>query len=202
MAFFNDLLGSLGISGGSGFIYTLISYVIWGLVIGVIFATIIIFARNKIKYQYQAVILKRRRDNIETGIPTAVSLVGKAGYFQKKKTGAWVYRIKWGMMPWQQMESRILPNPDHMIGNLAIFQQPQKDTLVQAKIDVNWKGDEKVFTIEPIADEIKHAVQLELKEADQILKTSKINPTVVGMTILGIIIIAFIIGFYFLSKAG
>lgn len=191
-----DFLGRFGISGG--FAYQFMQTFIWGLIIISVVTVIALLIRNKVKYQYWGFVLKRRQNDAATGEPTSNFISGKAGYF-KKKSGKTVYRIKYGIMPWQQIETAILPDPKYMIGNLAVFIQHQKDNLTQAGISVDWEGH---MHIEPISDEIKFGIQLEMNELDRILRVDKYNPTVVGMFILGIILVAGIVVFYFLNKGG
>jgi len=179
-------------SGGS-----ILKILIWGLLLGVSIGMIIKVIRDKLKYQYQGEIFKRRQSDSE-GIPSAVNLSGKAGYFKDKKTGRIIFRIKFGLMPWQQVQLNKLPDPKYMIGNKVYYVQLNKDNLVQAKLDVDWNGK---FTLNPVEDDLKAMAMMDIKDKESALNVTKMTPLVVGMVVMGLIIMSGIIVFYFLGKA-
>ena len=169
---------------------------IWIICGGAVLTLVGIFVRNRMKYVYYGLVFKRRQESIE-GIPQAMIVQGKAGYF-KRKSGKSVFRIKYGMMPWQKIETSQLPDPKYMMGNTVILLQLQKDNYAQAKVKVNWEGE---FNLEPIDDSLKFDALLELSEIDKVLATKKMSPVTVGMVVIGLIIVAGIIVYYFLGKA-
>ncbi len=171
--------------------------IIWIISAGIVLTLLVLFIRNRLKYVYYGLVFKRRQEGID-GLPQAMIVQGKAGYF-KKKSGKTVFRIKYGLMPWQQIETSQLPDPKHMMGNTVIFLQLQKGNFAQAKIKVDWDG--KDFKLEPIDDSLKFDALLELSEVDRVLDTKKMNPVTVGMVVIGLIIVAGIIVYYFLGKA-
>lgn len=171
---------------------------LWGLILGVAFIFLVVFIRNKIKYQYYGLCLRRRQDSFE-GIPQAMLVQGKAGYF-KKKSGKTVFRIKYGLAPWKTIETAQLPDPEFIVGNTIVLLQLQKDNFTQAKIEIDWVG--KKFKLEPIDDSLKYDAMLELSEIDRALETKKISATTIGILIMGLIIVSGIIVYYFLGKAG
>ena len=176
---------------------SIIKILIWGLLLGVSVGMIIKVIRDKLKYQYQGEIFKRRQSDSE-GIPSAVNLSGKAGYFKDKKTGRIIFRIKFGLMPWQQVQLNKLPDPKYMIGNKVYYVQLNKDNLVQAKLDVDWNGK---FTLNPVEDDLKAMAMMDIKDKESALNVTKMTPLVVGMVVMGLIIMSGIIVFYFLGKA-
>lgn len=171
---------------------------LWGLIIGVTISFLIIVIRNKMKYQYYGLAFRRRQDSLDN-LPQAMIVQGKAGYF-KKKGGKTIFRIKYGLAPWKNIETSQLPDPQYMMGNTVILLQVQKDNFTQAKISVNWEG--QTFKLEPIDDSLKYDALLEMKEIDNILDTKKLAPVTVGMIVMGLIIVTGIIVYYFLGKAG
>ena len=170
---------------------------IWTIGAGAVLTALILFIKNKLKYVYYGLVFKRRQENID-GVPQAMTVQGKAGYF-KRKSGKTVFRIKYGFMPWQKVESSQLPDPKHMLGNTVAFLQLQKDNFAQARMKVDWEG--QTFKLEPIDDSLKFGALLELGEIDTVLATKKMSPVTVGMFIIGLIIVAGIIVYYFLGKA-
>ncbi len=171
--------------------------VIWIIGAGIVLTVLVVFIKNRLKYVYYGLVFKRRQDNIE-GVPQAMTVQGKAGYF-KRKSGKTVFRIKYGMMPWQKIETSQLPDPKYMLGNTVAFLQLQKDNFAQAKMKVNWEGE--TFKLEPIDDSLKFDALLELSEIDKVLATKKMAPVTVGMVVIGLILVAGIIVYYFLGKA-
>jgi len=149
----------------------------------------------KFKYVYRAEIFKRRQDY--DGIPTANVSYGIAGYF-KKRTGKTVFRIRYGIRPSQVIELSKLPDPNYMIGNKVVYQQLNKDNFVQSKVNIDWDG---LLKLEPVEDDLKYSAEMDINEKLKILDTTKIKPIVVGMMIMGLIIVAGIVVFYFLGKA-
>jgi len=175
----------------------IMNIVIWGVLLGGSVGVIIKVIRDKLKYKYQGEIFKRRQSDVE-GIPDAVNLSGKAGYFKDKKTGRTVFRIKFGMMPWQQVQLNKLPDPKYMIGNKVYYVQLNKDNLVQAKLEVDWNGK---FILNPVEDDLKAMAMMDIKDKESALNVTKMTPLVVGMVVMGLIIMSGIIVFYFLGKA-
>ena len=176
---------------------SIINILVWGLVLGVSIGVIVKVIRDKLKYKYQGEIFKRRQSDVE-GIPDAVNLNGKAGYFKDRKTGRTIFRIKFGAMPWQQVQLNKLPDPKYMIGNKVYYVQLNKDNLVQAKLDVDWNGK---FTLNPVEDDLKAMAMMDIKDKESALNVTKMTPLVVGMVVMGLIIMSGIIVFYFLGKA-
>lgn len=188
-------LGSFTPSASS--IYSFLSVLIWGLIIIAILFPLIVFIRNKIKYRYTGEIWKRRQDNFNDGLPSSNIISGKAGYF-KNKNGKTIFRIKYGKMPWQKIETTKLPDPKYMIGEKVYYQQLQKDNLIQAKIEVDWEG---TFKLQPIEDDVCFAAQQSIMETNNILKTSKLTPITIGFIVMGLVLVTGIVVFYFLTKA-
>lgn len=175
----------------------IMNVVIWGVVLGGSIGLIIKVIRDKLKYKYQGEIFKRRQSDIE-GEPNAQNLFGKAGYFKDKKTGRTVFRVKFGMMPWQQIQLNKLPDPKYMIGNKVYYVQLNKDNFVQAKLEIDWNGN---FTLNPVEDDLKTMAMMDIKDKENALNVTKMTPLVVGMVVMGLIIMSGIIVFYFLGKA-
>lgn len=188
-----SLTGYLPSFSGSSLIPTLL----WGLLLigGTVLA--IMFIKNRLKYKYYGLVFKRRQESFD-GLPQAMLVQGKAGYF-KTKTGKTVFRIKYGIMPWMKVQTSQLPDPQYMLGNTVIILQLQKDNYTQAKIAVDWEGSN--FKLEPIDDSLKYDAMLELSEIDKVLDNKKLSPITVGLIIMGLIIVSGIVVFYFLGKA-
>jgi len=189
-------IDSLMPSMGAFSLASFVKMLIYGSFIGGCLGFGIKFIKDKIKYQYFGIVL-RRRQSLEQGIPESKVIWGKAGYFTKKG-GKSVFRIKWGLMPWQQVELSKLPNPEHMIDRFVVYEQLNKDNLVQCKIDIDWDGGLK---IEPVEDDLKYGAMLDIYDKERILDTKKLTPLIVGMLVMGLILVAGIIVFYFLTKA-
>lgn len=189
-------LNSLIPNWGAFSLGSFIKMLIYGTLIGGSLGVGIKFLRDKIKYQYFGIIL-RRRQSLEKGIPESKVVWGKAGYFIKKG-GKNVFRIKYGLMPWHQVELSKLPDPEHMIDKIVMYEQLNKDNLVQCKIDIDWDGE---LNIEPVEDDLKYGAMLDIYDKERILDTKKLTPLVVGMLVMGLILVAGIIVFYFLTKA-
>ena len=181
----------------AGNIASFVKVFLWVFIIGGGLGFIILLIRNKVKYQYIGEIFKRRQEDFETNIPQSKFIFGKAGYF-KKGRGKTVFRIKYGMMPWQQIELSKLPDPKYMVGNKVYYLQLNKDNLVQAKMTIDWAGEIK---LEPVEDDLKYGAMQDLYEMDQALETKRLNPVTVGLMIMGLIIVTGIIVFYFLGQA-
>ena len=177
-------------------ISSFINILFWGGLVTVVFVVAGIMIYRKVKYQYYGEIYKRRQGIGGEGIPSAVIVRGKAGYFTKK-TGKTVFRIKWGELPWKKIELSKLPDPDHMIGNKVVYLQLNKDNLIQAKVSIDWNG---VFKLEPVEDDLKYGAQLSMEENTKILDQKRMSPVVVGMVVMGLILISGIVVFYFLTK--
>ncbi len=178
----------------SGFITTLI----WGAIIIIIVTFIAILIRNKIKYTYYGYVFKKRQDDEFTKIPESKTIKGKAGYFTKK--GKTVFRIKFGMMPWQQIELTKLPDPSFMVDNNVYYLQLNKDNYVQAKMNIDWDGDIRELSLEPVEDDLKYGAKLDLAEKDRILNPKSTFEKVAPFIILGLIIFTGIIVMYFVQK--
>jgi len=186
----NSLIPSVGSIG------SFVKILLWGLLIGGGLGAVIVLIRNKIKYQYAGEVFKRRQDDFDSGIPQTKHIEGKAGYFTKK--GKTIFRVKYGLMPWQQIELSKLPDPKYMVGNKVYYLQLNKDNLVQARMDINWAGTG--MSLEPVEDDLKYGAMLDIYEKDKILDTKRLTPLTVGMIIIGLIIVTGIVVFYFLGK--
>lgn len=178
-----------------GSLSNFIPMLVWGIIFGGVLIVAVIFIRNKLKYVYYGIIFKRRQ-SLEEGIPESKVLKGKAGYFNKK--GKSVFRIKYGIKPWDMVELNKLPDPNYMLDNLAVYEQLNKDNLVQCKMDIDWDGGLKIV---PVEEDLKYGALIDIYEKDKVLDTKKISTTTVGMIIIGMILVAGIIVYYFLSKA-
>lgn len=178
---------------------SMITTLLWILVVGVVLTAGGFWVRDKIRYQYHSTIFRRRQDNPMTGEPESAVLDGKSGYFPKK-SGKTVFRIKYGKMPWQVMETSKLPNPKYMLGNRVFFSQIQKGNIVQQKIKVDWRLND--VEINPVEDDVKFQAQMEMTENRTVLAARSMSPVTVGIIVLGVIVVAMTIGFYFMSQAG
>ncbi len=178
----------------SSFMTTLI----WGSIVIVTITFIAIVIRNKVKYTYYGYIFKKRQENSETNIPESKTTEGKAGYFNKK--GKTVFRVKFGMMPWQQIELTKLPDPTYMIDNNVYYLQLNKDNYVQAEMKIDWEGEKRNLSLEPVEDDLKYGAKLDLAEKDSILNPKSTFEKVAPFVILGLIIFTGIIIMYFVQK--
>ena len=178
--------------GLSGFL----GVVIWGTIIIGIVTILSLYIRNKIKYVYVAEIFRRRQDSLSDGEPKAKLITGKAGYFNIK--GRIVFRIKYGMMPWQQIQLNKIPDPQYMIDNKVWYAQLQKDNYVQMKYDIDWNGK---FKLEPVEDDLQYGASLDFAEKEKILRTESGWQKYGGPITLGLILVAGIIAMYFQTKA-
>ena len=181
----------------AGGVSSFLSVIIWGTIVITIVTIIAIIIRNKVKYQYSGVIYKRRQENLQTGLPESVIIEGKAGYFVKKKRKT-VFRIKWGKMPWQQVELTKLPDPKYMVGNKVYYVQLNKDNYVQCKAEIDWEG---AFKLEPVEDDLKYGAELDMAEKGVILDTKSTWDRAAPFVAMGIFLVVGIIVFYFNSKA-
>lgn len=172
------------------------SILLWGTVFLVLVTAIGIWARNKIKYQYRAEVFKRRQEDFDSGIPDSKTVEGKAGYFIVR--GKTIFRIKYGPMPWQQIQLSKIPDPKYMIDNKVYYLQLQKDNYVQAKMSIDWKGE---FSLKPVEDDLKYGAQLDIMEKDKILNTKTTWEKFGGPVIMGFIFIAGIMAMYFVQKS-
>jgi len=175
-----------------------IKIAIWGLVLGISISFIIVSIRNRVKYKYLAEIFKKRQ-SINEEEPSSSIYGGKAGYFIDKKTKRTVFRIKYGVMPWQKIQLNKLPDPTYMIGNKVYYQQLNKDNLVQARLDIDWEGE---FKLTPVEDDLKTMAMQDIQDKMNILNTSKLTPITIGFIVMGLIIVSGIVVFYFLNKGG
>lgn len=189
-----DLGSWFNFSSASSFVTTLI----WGALSIIIVTFIAIAIRNKVKYTYYGYIYKKRQDDHETKIPESKTIQGKAGYFNKK--GKTVFRVKFGMMPWQQIELTKLPDPTFMIDNNVYYLQLNKDNYVQAEMKIDWEGTVRELSLEPVEDDLKYGAKLDLAEKDKILNPKSTLEKVTPFIVLGLIIFAGIITMYFIQK--
>lgn len=172
-----------------------VKVILWGGAMGILIIIAKFVMNLKFKYTYRAEIFKKRQDY--DGVPSSLVNWGIAGYF-KKRTGKTVFRIKYGIRPSQTIELSKLPDPSHMIGNKVVYLQLNKDNFVQAKVTIDWKGN---YKLEPVEDDLKYSAEIDINEKLKILDNTKMKPVIVGMIVMGMIIVAGIIVFYFLSKA-
>ncbi|KKL90150.1 hypothetical protein LCGC14_1907560 [marine sediment metagenome] len=186
---FTKIIPSGSLSGTMGII-------LWGTLFIAICVVIGLMIRNKVKYIYRARVYKRRQDDFQTNAPASKLVMGKAGYFNVK--GRIVFRIKYGMMPWHQIELSKIPDPKYMIDNEVTYIQLQKDNYVQAKMEIDWKGD---FNLKPVEDDIKYGAQQDLMEKQMVLQIESKWQKYGGPITLGIILVAGIIALYFQTQA-
>ena len=184
----------MGSGGASSFMSTII---LGALVISIV-TVIAIIIRNKVKYTYYGYIYKRRQDDLDTNLQRSQTIQGKAGYFNKK--GKTVFRIKFGAMPWQQVELTKLPDPNFMVGNNVYYIQLNKDNYVQAEMRIDWEGEGRGLKLEPVEDDLKYGAKLDLLEKANILDTKSAFEKMAPMLVLGLIICAGIITMYFIQK--
>lgn len=181
------------IAGANSYIYMLV----YGLLFFGGILVLIMVVRNFLKFKYYAVVHRIRQNDPHSGKPTSAILRGKAGYFYKK--GRDVFVIKYGMMPWQRIQINKLPNPKYMEDNVVTFIQYNVGELTQAKTILNWKmGD---VEIQPVESSTKAAAKQELKELISIFNIKSKLQENSGILIMGFVLIAGIIAFYFISKA-
>ncbi len=181
-------------ASASSFITTMI----WGAIVIIAVTFIAILIRNKIKYTYYGYVFKKRQEDFDSGIPQSKTMKGKAGYFNKK--GKTVFRIKFGMMPWQQIELSKLPDPAFMIDNNVYYLQLNKDNYVQAEMDIGWEGEKRGLSLEVVEDDLKYGAKLDLAEKDKILNPKSTLEKIAPFVVLGLIIFAGIITMYFIQK--
>ncbi len=193
MAFFN-ISDWFSLDSMSSFVTTMI----WGAVVLIAVTFIAVFIRNKIKYAYYGYIYKKRQGDDLTKIPSSKTIKGKAGYFTKG--GKTVFRIKFGMMPWQQIELSKLPDPTYMIDNNVYYLQLNKDNYVQAEMRIDWEGENRGLSLEPVEDDLKYGAKLNLAEMDKILIPKSTFEKVIPFIVLGLIIFTGIIIMYFVQK--
>ena len=179
-----------------GSLASFIKMLIGGGILMAILSFVGIIIYNKVKYKYQGEVYRRRQDDLGTGEPTAKIVSGKAGYFTKSG-GKNVFRIRFGHMPWQKIEISKLPKAENMIGNKVVYLQLNKDNLVQAKVNIDWKGE---FELKPVEDDLKYGAQLNMQENNMILEQKRLTPLVAGIMVIGFILVTGIIVFYFLRK--
>lgn len=180
----------------SGSFGSTISVILWGTLVIAIITFGGLAIRNKVKYIYKARVYKRRQEDFQTNIPATKLITGKAGYFNV--LGKTVFRIKYGMMPWQQIELSKLPDPKYMIDNEVTYIQLQKDNYVQARMDVDWEGD---FKLEPVEDDLKYGAQLDMEEKRRVLQTESAWQKYGGQITLGLILVGGMVALYFQTKA-
>lgn len=173
----------------------------WVFILIFVIGIIWYFARERLVYKYWGEIEKRRSDDWRTGEPTSDIVRGKAGYIKTKQ--GHVFKIKWGMMPWQNVTVMKLPNPKYMKGNTAYFIQYDVGELVQAKKNIVWDydtGTAKV-EIEPVDSNTKAAAKMEIKDYSMVFKVTDRLKENMGIVIMGFILVAGIISIYFVNKA-
>ena len=191
-------LGKLGGFFGADAASSFMSTVIWGMLVLGVVVVIAVIIRNKVKYTYYGYIYKRRQDDLDTHLQRSQTVQGKAGYFNKK--GKTVFRIKFGGMPWQQIELTKLPDPNFMVGNNVYYIQLNKDNYVQAEMQIDWEGESRGLSLEPVEDDLKYGAKLDLLEKSNILDTKSSLEKVAPFVVLGLIIFAGIITMYFIQK--
>ncbi len=191
---FIDIGSWFNMGSMSSFITTLI----WGSIVIITVTFIAVLIRNKIKYNYYGYVYKKRQDDHETNIPESKTIQGKAGYFNKR--GRTIFRIKFGMMPWQQIELTKLPDPTFMIDNNVYYLQLNKDNYVQAEMRIDWEGESRKLSLEPVEDDLKYGAKLDLAEKDKILNPKSTLEKITPFIVLGLIIFAGIITMYFIQK--
>lgn len=188
-----DLGGKFIPSGNLG---DFVGMLVWGFIFLAAVIVVVIMVKNFVKYRYAGEVYKRRQNDPLTGEPQSVVISGKAGYF--KKNGIPTFRIKYGFLPWQQVEIMKLPDPKYMVGNKAIFYQYNIGEIVQAKAVMDWnKGD---VIIEPVDSTTKAAAKLEVSQYSAIFSTKKLLQENAGIVIMGFLFIAGIVAMYFVSK--
>lgn len=172
------------------------SILIWGVIFIGLITTAAIYGRNKVKYTYRAEVFKRRQEDFDSGIPSSKSIEGKAGYFVVR--GRTVFRIRYGWLPWQQIELTKIPDPKYMVDSKVYYIQLQKDNYVQAKFSIDWEGD---FSLKPVEDDLKYGAQLDMMQKDAILNTKTTWEKFGGPIMMSFIFIAGIMAMYFVSKS-
>ncbi len=200
MGIMDGISGTLGGFSMAG-VMQFLMIIVWGIIIIVPITVIALAIRNHMKYAYTARVFKRRQGDPFSGLPQSKKIEGKAGYFKRRKTGQTVFRIKFGKMPWQQIEVTKMPNPDHMQGNEVTYLQVQKDNFIQARSEIDWQT--ATTRIYPVEDDTTYGVNLDMKQKGTVLSSSgerfKQNALMVGGMVM--LLVAGIIVFYFLSKA-
>lgn len=194
MAIWDEWLGNFA---NPGWVSSLLGVAFWSFIFLAVAIVAGIYVRGLIKYRYYGTVHKRRQDNYQ-GIPDSERIQGKAGYF--KMGGLDVYRIKYGMWPWQIVNIKKLPDPRYMTANKreAIFLQYNIGEYVQAKQTINWKKGE--IEIEPVDSTTKGAAKQELQAYRSILDSNKFKEYV-GPIMMGLIFIAGIVALYFVQQA-
>ncbi len=177
-------LGKLGGFFGADAASSFMSTVIWGMLVLGVVVVIAVIIRNKVKYTYYGYIYKRRQDDLDTHLQRSQTVQGKAGYFNKK--GKTVFRIKFGGMPWQQIELTKLPDPNFMVGNNVYYIQLNKDNYVQAEMQIDWEGESRGLSLEPVEDDLKYGAKLDLLEKSNILDTKSSLEKVAPFVVLGL----------------
>lgn len=178
---------------------TMAFWVFLGLMV---IAGVWVFARERLVYKYWGEVEKRRAVDWRTNIPTSEVVRGKAGYI-KTKDGH-VFKIKWGIMPWQNIVIKKLPNPKYMVGNTAYFIQYDVGEIVQAKKVIEWDyldPEKGRIIIEPVDSNTKAAAKLDMKEYSMVFKVTDKLKENMGIIIMGFILVAGIISIYFVNKA-
>ena len=155
------------------------------------------FIRDKIKYRYHGVVQKRRQVDWMTGQPSSKKVEGKAGYFQSN--GRPIFRIKYGWMPWQVIDIKKLPDPNYMQDETAYFLQYNVGEYAQAKMNINWETE--TIKIEPVDSTTKAAAKQELSDYSFVFSASNKLKENLGIAIMGFLLIAGIIAYYFVNKA-
>lgn len=186
---FSDMIPSVG--SWDGFF----SILLWGTIFIILITGLVIWIRNKIKYNYYAKVFKRRQEDFDSNIPTSKAIEGKAGYFIIR--GKTVFRIKYGPLPWQQIQLSKIPDPKFMVDNQVYYLQLQKDNYVQAKLEIDWEGD---LSLKPVEDDLKYGAQLDIMEKDKILNQKTNWEKYGGPIIMSFIFIAGIMAMYFVQK--
>lgn len=196
----------LGTSIGIGAVGGLFSTLLWGLLGAGLVGVFIYFLNSKMKYKYNVLVIKRRDSKYKTinDDKSDIVISGKGGYFKQKNTGRTEFRIKTGSKPSDQIVLTKMPDPRYMIGNLVIYQQVQKDNMVQSEINTKWTVEnEKGYEVEisPVEDDTKHSAWLDMAEVEKVLNADGNKAVKTAATVLGFIIVGGIIVFWFLRDA-
>lgn len=175
----------------------LISMFLWGFLFIGVLAMSVKLIRDKVKYKYHGVVQKRRQVDWMTGQPSSKKVEGKAGYF--KSNGRPIFRIKYGWMPWHVIDIKKLPDPNYMQDNTAYFLQYNVGEYTQAKMNIDW--DTETIKIEPVDSTTKAAAKQELSDYSFVFAASNKLKENLGIAIMGFLLIAGLIAYYFVNKA-
>lgn len=175
----------------------LLTMFMWSFGALIIIGVSIKVIKDLIKYQYRGVVQKRRQSDWMTGNPSSRKVEGKAGYFTEK--GLPVFRIKYGLMPWQIINIKKLPDTEYMQDNTAYFLQYNVGEFVQAKLNIDW--DTETVKVEPVDSTTKAGAKQDLVSYNNIFNTRSRLQENLGIAILGFIIVGGLIAYYFVNQA-